>query len=159
MSLIPIINPEVLSKVKYLINKQFADDHELRDLILGKLGPFWKFRIVAEFRDAKTNEIIPIHTGNEVSLNCETKTSPIAGDLKFARVWPWQEETFTDCIDTARYRARQLKTAIKSKSVRAGYVRVCIQGTQFPELNNSNVWSDLDCEEFTTNLFFGFSNL
>lgn len=149
MSILPI-TPETHSKMKYIIIRKFEDDPELRDKILAKLAPFWKFRVCADFRDVKTGQMIDIHTGNELLLN-EEKVRSIAGELgDFERTWPWQEKTLDDCIEVARYRARGLKNRIKERSLRSGYVRVMIQKSNDPE---SKYWDTLESEEFSVNIF------
>lgn len=145
------ISPDTLSRVKYFLMDRLKEEKELLDTTLNKLGPFPIFKVCADFRDAKSGETINIYTANELKLNKEVVKS-IAGEVGYERVWPWKEESFTDCIEVTKYRAKGLRDAIKAKCQRSGYVRVIVKAS----FDGGNNWSDLECEEFSVNLFFGY---
>jgi hypothetical protein len=126
MSLIPP-TPIVMSKLKYHIKRRLEGDPVL-DHVLEKLGPFFVFKLYADFRDVNTGII---HVFDPIGEFIDS------------------EETEWDCIDTALNMMTRLKNKLKQNDNRAGFIRIYVKCA--PEVEDKK-WVDMFLDEFPINL-------
>ena len=127
MSLIPPA-PLVLSKIKYHIKDRYKDDPLLLPT-LEKLGPYYEFKLTANFRSLENG------TCNELEE---------IGD--YIR----EEKIRWDCIDTALNMFTRMKNYLRSSMNSPGVLRLAIchqlEGSE-PHVP----WSDMFIDEFVIN--------
>lgn len=129
MSIIPPV-PLILSKLKYHIKNRVPDDLEEQMRILTLLGPYYEFRINAEFNNALTREY--------------TKYDDI-GSYIGSQTVRW------DCIDTALNMLVRTKKVLRELITDPGTLRLSL--CHRLERSEENVpWSDLYLDEFPLNI-------
>lgn len=128
MSLIPPA-PLILSKLKYHIKNRMKDDPDM-DRILQVLGPYYLFKLTANFRSLENG------TCNELE---DIGTYIQSGD---AVRW--------DCIDTALNMFTRMKGYLKTSLTAPGVLRLAI--CHQPDGALAGSWSDMFVDEMPINV-------
>lgn len=153
MSLLPI-NPQELSKVKYLLVQRVKDDTE-RQRLNELLGPFYMFRLYVQIRDTTTMDLFQITDFETLLQEDETKVPSITCKEE---VKSSEKELSWDDIDVTRNMWTRAVNRLKNSVKLPCFIMVNVQAkkdgvkVEADGKETENSWSDIYQHQFPVNI-------